>query len=1018
MISNPAKFGSADPKLTSSVGERRQITALFYDIVDSTLLLNTLDPEDFGEAQRAIHTAVASVVRRYDGTLDQIVGDGGCAFFGYPVASEDAAESAVSAALEIVKRCKALQAQGEGPSLGSVRVGVATGTVVVNDLVRNDLPGGHEVIGLSVNLAARLQSYAAPDTVLVSETTYRLTQSAFEYRFGDTIEVKGFSAPQPVWQPVEKRLADSRFETKRRSDTPLVGRAQESDICLRCWTDAKEGRGRILFLTGEAGIGKSRLVSEISQNIDGARFNRRLFQCEPRGNRRPFHPVVDRFLRSVRQFSGSEDLTQGAARAYLRRLAPDVGEEGLDVLSLLAEGDPGDTGLLEVHGQDFGRAAVGAMIDVLTAWTKHKPQFIVLEDFHWADALTQSLVRELADRIGNIPALLIVTSRDPVDPALADHSAVSWQDLSRLSPNSVVQILKDIWKPLPVPRGLPHFIEQRSEGVPLFVEEVSHLLKDRLGQAPSTRKDWSAVLQEGGVSTLKDLLLARVARLGDARRVAQIASVIGREFSRQHIRAIAGGISTDTIDRHLAALNAGNIIHSIDGGGGPSFRFRHVLLQEAAYDSLLKSEQRELHRRVVAATNKAAFPRPPDDVMAWHCERAGQFIEAAQYALGAAEGCAVRSAVQEAHNLLASADTCLSRLPASTRKGDVALRLLAIRGPIEMALYGSGSREARQTYEDAVAICRGKGLTDREQWFPLYWGWWVTSPNAEAVDRSRVIVSDLENTADSEIKLQALHCSWATHFHAGNHQECLHCIELGLLLYDPERAVVSRTKYGGHDAKVCALAERGQSLWFRGDREAAVESVEAALRWAEEIEHLGSICHALDVALLFHHFEQNLPGVLRHAKRMRELADRHNLPNCEAKSDIFSGWARALQGEVKEGRDIFERGLTHQLAIGTEEDLPLYLDMRAATLEREGDDQRALQAVEEALNHARRTSNVFWLPELYRRRAILGQRCSWAAERVRDDLLHALQLAQEQGAELIAQRVRGELLRIDPGAQL
>ncbi|QRM29961.1 adenylate/guanylate cyclase domain-containing protein [Microvirga sp. VF16] len=992
---------------------------MFYDIVDSTSLLSMLDPEEFADAQRAIHTTVASIIQRYDGYLDQIAGDGGCAFFGYPVATEDAAEAAVNAALEIIQRCRNLEQASDKISAVPMRIGLATGTVVVNSSSRVGLPGGVEIIGLAVNLAARLQTLTAPDSVLVSETTHRLTHSAFHYRFVDNITVKGFSEPQPVWQPLEKRELDSRFETRRRADTPLVARVQEIEVGLRCWSEVEKGTGRILFLTGEAGIGKSRLVSELSRHVDRSSCDRRLFQCQPRGNRRPFHALIDRFIREIRHFTGSEEVDNAAVRAYLAKLVPDVRQESIDSLCLLAEVSPGrlggDMSPIDVPGQQFSRAAIGAMIDVLSAWSARKPQFIILEDYQWADALTKSLVAELARGIGGIRALLVVSSREPVGPDLTSCPGVVVQDLARLSSGNVAQLVEEIWKPHPVPQGLSHFIEARSEGVPLFVEELAYLLKDRFGSAHSTKVSWETMLVQEGVSTLKDLLLARIAGMNGARRIAQIASVIGREFLFPHLVAIAGGMPHDTIASHLESLVANNVVHPAGGEGERSFRFRHVLFQEAAYDSLLKSEQRELHRRIVAASKGSGSPQLSDDVLAWHCERAGLFQEATQYAIRAAEGCAIRSAMHEAYQLLASAETCLSRVTQSSSTDDLMLRLLATRGPVEMALYGSGSREARRTYEEAIAICRGKGPTDREQWFPLYWGWWITSPNSEAVARSQVIVSDLEKTSDPEIRLQALHCSWATHFHAGNHLDCLRCIDQGLRLYDRERAVLNRTKYGGHDAKVCGLAERGQSLWFRGDRAAAAKSVEAALHWAEEINHLGSICHALDVALIFNHFEKNGPEVLRLSARMRELAVQYDLPNCEAKADIFSGWALALQGHVTEGRGKFERGLKHQLKIGTEEDLPLYMDMRAATLECEGRDDLALRAIEEALEYAKRTSDVFWLPELYRRRAALGEQCGRSAVLVRLDLERALSLAVAQGAETIAQRVRDDLQRLDQG---
>ena len=988
------------------------MTVLFYDIVNSTSFLDALDPEEFGNAQRVIHTTAAAVVQRNGGYLHQITGDGGCAFFGYPDVVEDAAECAVEAALELIQRCrKSRPSAGDGPPM-QIRVGVATGTVVVNNSAEAGLPETHEIFGLAINLAARLQSFAAADTAIVSDTTYKLTRAAFDYRPVDPVALKGFREPQRVWQPLAKRDAELSFEIRRRPDTPLVARTQELELALDCWGAAQTGKGRVLFLTGEAGIGKSRLVSELLHRLDSVNCDRRLFQCQPRGNRRPFHAIVDRLYRELRQSSIERRSGSGAVRGYIALTAPGVRQESVEILSLLADSGPDPAhgqDLIDVPNQDFGQAAVGAMIDVLSAWLSVKPQLIILEDFQWADALTKTLVARVIEEIRSMRVLLVITSRDPVDSDLAGRPSVVTRDLSRLSPEDIAQLVEGIWNPTPMPKDLPAFIEERSEGVPLFAEELAYLLREQFGNGRSGRVDWERVLKRDGVFTLKDLLLARITGLGAVLRVVQTASVIGREFSHDLLSLLTEEIPPELLVRHLETLIEKDIIHATGDEGEPSFRFRHFLFQEAAYESLLKSEQRELHNRIITSSLHNGFPKLSDDIMAWHCEQAGRFQEAAQYAIKAAESCAIRSAVHEAYSLLSSAEMCLSHLSDGPERDDLRLRLLATRGPIEMALFGSGSREACRTYDEAVAICRQKGLAGREQWFPLYWGWWVTSPNAEAVVRSRIIVSDLESATDPEIKLQALHCSWATHFHAGNHRECLECISRGLELYDAERAVSSRTKYGGHDAKVCALAERGQSLWFRGDLASAAESVNAALRWAEEIDHLGSVCHALDVALLFNHFEQNIPEVLRLSDRMRSLADQYSLPNCEAKSDIFSGWARTLNGEVAEGRAMFERGLKHQREIGTEEDLPLYLDMRAATLSCEGRHDLALLAIEEALDHADRTSDAFWLSELYRRRAVLGERCGRPRSLALQDLEHALSLAEAQGAQTLLQRVRSDL---------
>jgi predicted ATPase/class 3 adenylate cyclase len=1007
---------------TTIAGERRQVTALFYDIVGSTELLQRLDPEDFARLQRQVHGEAAAAIDNNGGHFHRPLGDGGSAYFGLPVSLEDAAECAVSAALELVARCQAI---GDDAALGTalrVRVGIATGVVVISYTTHATSPGLEEVVGITPTLAFRIQCEADPNSVLVSDATYRLTRGAFEFEPLGARQLKGFTDAVPLWKAIARRPYVDRFSSSRQVSTPLIGRLDELALCRDRWARARDGRGQIVFVTGEAGIGKSRLVAELNHELRNSSCEIRVFQCQPRGNTRPLHPIIDALRRAVPgSATGSTALEPKAIREFLQREGSGVSEEAIDVIAFLSGGDgnaPSKDLITDLSGDEAKRQALNAMFEVLTAWSRRAPQLIIFEDVHWADTLTQALLAETIHRIKGLPVLVIATTRHDSPPDIAPDPDVLTIPLSRLDAEATPRLLEAIWTG-PPPPGLASFIHDKSDGVPLFVEELARFLKERVADSRFDVEDWTKALRSTGVVTLQDLVSARLSGLGDARRLAQVASVIGREFTIDILSSVAnaepGGIS---LDEGLTRLLQAGIIQRHRSGESTVFRFRHVLLQEAAYDNLLKADRREIHCRIADLVMSRAVASPPDEIMAWHCEQAGKYHEAARYAISAAESCAVRSAVQESYGLLASAQSYLSHLDPGPELDDLTLRLLATQGPVEMALFGSGSREACQTYEKAVAICRRKGPTDRERWFPVYWGWWITSPNAEAVSRSRVIVSDLDNATDAEIKLQALHCSWATHFHAGGHHECLHCIDRGLQLYDPGRAVLYRTKYGGHDAKVCALGERGQSLWFMGDLISATASVNAALRWAEEIDHVGSICHALDNALLFNHFQKNLTEVQKLAARLRDLAERHSRPNSAAKGEIFAGWAQAMSGDVAEGALMFERGLEHQRAIGTEEDLPLYLDMRSAIFERAGKHEQALLAIDEALDHARRTSDVFWLPELHRRRAVLGTKCGRAFSSVREDLQAALSLARAQGAVTLAQRASADLARLAVGRRI
>jgi predicted ATPase/class 3 adenylate cyclase len=1011
---------SPDRKSTLRGGERRQVTALFYDIVGSTTLLNSLDPEDFGVIQRRVHSETAAVLHKHGGYLDRVLGDGGCAYFGYPAPTEDAAEAAVSAALEIVERCRSLEATEAIPHLG-VRVGVATGLAVLNSTEGTVLPGTVEIIGIAPNLAARLQAEAEPNTVIVSDTTHHLTAPSFDYDLAGVRDLKGFTEPQRLWRPLAKRAVHNRFSAMRRPDSPLVGREEELDLCRRRWTLASKGRGQVVFIVGEPGIGKSRLVAEIVREASLGDSDAHVYQCQPRGNTRPLHAFLDRIRRDIGSFlpRGAKPDRQ-ALRDYILLTAHGISEASADIISFLLEADPdarnGRETFAELPVAEFRQRAVAAFIEVLSSWSRGRPQVIALEDLHWADTLTQLLLSRLLDEVRCLRVLLLVTTREPAAADLLGDPHTAVLALPRLDAAVVPQVVDAVWEPSRPPAGLAAFIEEKSDGVPLFVEELAHLLKNRVDQTSSGPAEWDAILAKGGIATLADLLSARMADLGQGRTVAQVASVIGREFSYELFASLLGGEMPDiSPDAQLEALvKAGVLRRRL--GERLSFRFRHVLLQEAAYDSLLKAKRRELHARIVDLVHDKAVDQLPDEIMAWHCEQAGRMVEAARYAIRAAEACAVRSATPEANRLLKRAEGYLTSSSSAPEVDELTLQLLAARGPIAIEMFGKGSTDACAIYEKGVAICRERGVQDRERWFPLYWGWWFTSPDRNTKrTRSQVLIDDLDRANDPEIRLQALHCAWAANFHGGNHQHCLSCIEKGLALYDPERARVSRTRYGGHDARVCALGERAQLLWLTGKREDAAESIGDALTWAEEISHVGSSYHALDNAILLRSYERNFAEVIRLSERMREIAEAQSNPGPQAKAKIFGGWARALSGRLEDGFREFEEGLDRHRAIGTDEDMPVYLDMRAQLLQQRGEFASALEVLDEAVKQAEATGNLVWLPELYRRRALFRHARDRDAETCRQELERACSLAERQGAVALAGRARQDLAQLDAG---
>lgn len=992
-------------------GERRQVTALFYDIVGSTALLHQLDPEEFGAMQRTLHNEAAALIISHGGYLEGVQGDGGCAYFGFPEPSEDAAECAVASALELVVWCQR-QAQQFGSSL-KVRVGVATGLVVVADSSNTKLPGRTQIIGLAPALAARIQSEAASNSVAVAEATYRLTSGVFEFEEIGARELKGFGEPVQLWRPVARRQQSDRFTSYRRVSAPLVGRDDELELCGRRWTRATNGNGQLVFLHGDAGIGKSRLVMEFRRDLVGEGVATLVFQCQPRGNTEPLHPFLEPIRQAVAEATEDSEPDRDAVIRFLRSLGSEVGELNAEIVAFLlagkAQGVPGEAWQVDLSDEDIRARAVEAMLTVLTSSAASRPLLIVIEDLHWADTLTEALVARLPEWIESRPVLAVITSREAIEADRLGDPNVLAMALSGLTAQATSELLERIWEMTP-PDGLAAFVYEKSDGVPLFAEQLALLLRERSNASVQDRAGWEAPLREGRILNLQDLIAARLAGLGQLKRVAQIASVIGREFRRKLLIAVIEPEPLPvSLDEAIERLVKAGIVRRKSGGA--AIRFRHVLIQEAAYDSLLKSERREIHGRIVRLIQSGSVSSLPDEIMAWHFEQAGQPLEAARHAIQAAEACGIRSAMHEADRLLDFAEKQLTQAHKSGDANDLLLRLLTVRGPVAAAHFGRGSEQARSIYERGVSLCAEREDEDRAKWFPLYWGWWFTAPDYETQRvRSDILVRDLKDSADLEVRLQSLHCAWAANIDAGLHSHCLKCVKQGLQLYDEDRARFSRGRYGGHDAKVCGLGNRAFSLWLMGDDAGSSESMDAAKQWAEHINHLSSVLHALEFEIELKRYRNDLAGVIAVADRIGELA--RAAPGVLAKAALFRAWAHGLSGDPAGGLVEFEAGLARQHEIATPEGMPVYEGMRAELFERARRNDEALSILDNAIAASTRSGQVYWLAELLRQRALLRRARHEPEEAVALDLSRALEAATEQRAAALVSRVRLDLKRL------
>ncbi|MGR9277960.1 ATP-binding protein (plasmid) [Rhizobium leguminosarum] len=982
-------------------GERRQVTALFYDIVGSTELLLKSEPEQFFRSVTALHQNAEAIIKKHGGFLHQRLGDGGCCFFGYPEQAEDAAESAVQSSLELIEL--AAKSKAKSRLVFKLRIGVATSLVVFSS-------EGNEIIGTAPILAARLQAEADPNSALVAESTFQLTRSKFQYSLSREAKLKGFDEPIGLWRPQGRLEEPPGGALPQDLNRPIRGREKELTALSKAWEAACGGNGSAIALFGEAGIGKSKLMREFADRLAKTQHDSVVFQCNRRLESQPLHPFVA-FLEAV---VGTSILRDGNAIAFLKALRT-TGRElseasAATILSFTAEqksSNPGQIRTTDLSGRAFRQEVIEAAAHLLTCNASVvTPTLLVFEDVHWADGMTVELMDRLGSLAHELPVLILQTSR--IRRSLAATTEI---ELTGLAPTAIRDLVESIWGERPPP-GLSDFILGQCDGMPLYAEELTDFFRGRhpLGKVSS---EWKGLLLDGGVTSLNDLLSARLASTGPARKVAQFASVIGREFSIPLLTYLLEETSRQAVDVHIERLLSQGIIEPLPTAPR-TYQFRHVLMQEAAYGSLLKSDRRRIHRRIADLLIQERTPSLPAAIAAWQCAEAGLHVAAARFALAAAEASVLRSAMHEANvSLTLCAEVISSISSREADRTDLTLNLLKLQGVVATALEGEGSEVARRIYSRATQLLRKQPSAVRERHFPLYWGWWFTAPKIQTQQsRARILVEDMQSVEDEETKLQSYHCGWATSFHAGEHNFCLDCVAKGLELYDSYRAVRNRAFFGGHDAKVCGLGESALSYLLLNEVDASEAAIQECLDWADSTEHVGSMVHGLYYAIVLRRCQGRYDDVHALGEEMLSLAEEHGLAASQARANMYCGWAELMTSSDGIGGKRFGDALQLQQQLGTDDNLSMHSDMHAQVLHRLGRNDEALQTLQNAVDVGRSSGQLFWLPELYRHSAKLRRVLSERPSSIKKDLANAIRIAEGQGAAWLLGRAKTDMDRM------
>jgi len=608
--------------------ERRQVTVMFSDLVGSTALSASMDPEDLREVISAYQNCVADTVGRFGGFVAKYMGDGVLIFFGYPQAHEDDAERAVRAGLESVAAVSGLKTHAPLQT----RVGIATGLVVVGDLIGSGASQEQAIVGETPNLAARLQSHAGPDTVVIAESTRRLIGHLFELQDLGAQELKGIAGPVRAWAAIRPALVEGRFEALHPSGlTRLVGREEELELLLRRWSRAKSGEGQVVLLSGEPGIGKSRLTAALLERLVGEPHTRLRNFCSPRHTDSAFYPIIDQIERAARLTRDDEPRAKLDKLDAVLAQSSTSAEDAALFADMLSLPNDGRYPALELAPEERRKKTLDALVLQIAALSRRNPLLMIFEDAHWADPTSLELFGLVVNSLPNLRVLLIVTFRPEFEPPWIGRPYATLLSINRLAQREVDAMIDGVVGNWLLPAGIRHEIIERTDGVPLFVEEMTKAILEAEGEGTALQMASAVPSPARAVpASLHASLMARLDRLGRAKEVAQIGAAIGREFSYALLAAVARKPEAE-LQAALDRLTGAGLLSRQGIPPQASYLFKHALVQDAAYGTLLREPRRALHARI-AETLESQFGditanRP--ELLARHCTEAGLIEKAA-----------------------------------------------------------------------------------------------------------------------------------------------------------------------------------------------------------------------------------------------------------------------------------------------------------------------------------------------------------------------------------------------------
>jgi predicted ATPase/class 3 adenylate cyclase len=998
----------------AATAERRQLTVASCELLFGAR--RGMDPEDLREIVPSYHSCVADTAGRYDAFVAHTHGNTASLFFGYPHAREDDAERAVHAALSLITAVASLKS----PIPLHARIGMATGLVVVDPASLGEPP---DIAGETPTIASRLHGIAAADEVVIAEGTRRLLGALFELQDLGLQNLEGIAESGHGFKVVRPSSPGSRFEALRTSDlTALVGREEELQLLLRRWSRAKAGLGQVVLLSGEAGIGKSRLAAELLETIANEPHTRLRYSCSPQHIDSAFYPIINQLKRAA---GLAGDAAPQAKVDRLDALLATVSTSKQDaalLAELLSLPNDGRYPTVDLAPQERRQRTLDALTAQMEALSRQKPLLMIFEDAHWSDPTSLEAFGRAVGRLKALPILLLVTFRPEFHAPWVGWPYVTSLTINRLTEREITAMIDRVVGNKQLSAHIRQDIVERSDGIPLFVEEMTKAVLEAESEEAAARV--AAAVPSRGLTVPASLhasLMARLDRLGPAKELAQIGAAIGREFAHALLAAVVQHKSEGELASALDRLIAAGLLFRQNLPPHANYLFKHALVQDAAYSTLLRAPRQKLHARI-ATVLEQQFPERTSsepELLARHFGEAGQVEVAISYWLKAGHRAAERSADEEAVHHLRRGLEMLMTLPESTQRDRQELDFqLALRTPLT-ACHGYGSLPVGTASDRAIALC--EKLDDTQRLLPSLYGQYIyclTSGRiAKGFEYAQRCQSLAARTGDRLTRLLAHRALGTALLEMGEFEAARAQLDQFLALDDAKKDRSLLVHYFA-DPHATGLAFLTLSLWALGYPDQAAAVGEKAVEHAAEANHANTSGHVnIYAGILFSALVGNMEAVARYVEYVNARPEGR-MPSWNLVCQIMQGWAFGCSGRLEDGITLIKKGIdTSDKVAGIYR--PHYYSLFAILQARAGNTEDALSAISKAKQLIADSGEYFWHADVLRIEGELGLLFGASTKEAEANFARAIEVAREQQAKSFELRASTSIARLwrDQGKQ-